>query len=349
MPVLWLDNVMIRSIYSPPIGALKVNLSPSEFVKALQEIQDFQDTKDIKDTEGLLWVDLVGEPAEVCEPILREIFGFHPLSIDDALQEIHIPKLDDWHNYLYLVLHGVILNMQAEKWITTLELDLFVGQHYIVTHQGQPIAAIERVWSAYKQDERYIKQGSSYLLYRLADELVATYMPVMETIDDAIDQVEDELFKNVTANTLENIFMVKRALLHLYRIIIPQQQVLDKLSRDPFTVIHPQNQIYFRDVYDHLVRLHGITESMRDLTSGVLNTYLSVVNNRMNNVMKMLTIITALFMPLSFIVGFFGMNFFQPTAPLESWTGKTAFIIAMSVMIALPFGMYLWMRRRGWM
>jgi len=136
-------------------------------------------------------------------------------------------------------------------------------------------------------------------------------------------------------------------LLHLRRIIAPQREVLNKLARDDYAVIDASARVFFRDVYDHLVRLHDINESMRDLVGGALDTYLSVVSNRMNEVMKTLTIVTTLFMPLSFVAGFFGMNFFQAIAPLDVWTGKSAFLLAMAVMTLLPASMYLWIRRRG--
>ena len=128
------------------------------------------------------------------------------------------------------------------------------------------------------------------------------------------------------------------------------REVLNKLARDDYAMIDIRDRVYFRDVYDHFVRLHDIAESLRDLVSGVLDTYLSVVNNRMNDVMKTLTTITTLFMPISFLAGFFGMNFFQPvSAGLKPWTDNPAFIISMGIFLVTPVLMFFWMRRRGWM
>ena len=121
------------------------------------------------------------------------------------------------------------------------------------------------------------------------------------------------------------------------------------LTRGDYAVIDAEDRIFFRDVYDHLVRLHDVAESLRDLLGGVLDTYLSVVNNRMNDVMKTLTLITTLFLPMSFLAGFFGMNFFQATFPLAAWTGRAAFGLMIAAMILLPLGMFLWIRRRAWM
>jgi magnesium transporter len=174
-------------------------------------------------------------------------------------------------------------------------------------------------------------------------------MPVVDEMDEVIDLLEDQLFERAAPDTLARIFTLKRSVLHLRRIIGPQREVLNKLARDDYAVIDARAQVYFRDVYDHLVRLHDISESVRDLTSGTLDTYLSVINNRMNDIMKTLTIITTLFMPISFVTGFFGMNFFEPVVSLDAWTGRAAFMITLAVILLVPFGMFLWIRRRGWM
>ncbi len=328
---------MIRSLYRTQDGHLHADLGTDELSAALQ------------DASGLLWVDFMDEPTYACRPILRQTFGFHPLAVDDALEETHVPKVDDWEEYVYLVLHAVVFDPQDDEPVNTLELDIFLGKNYLVTYQAQPIEAVDRVWTACHRDERHLQKGTTHLLYTLTDELVADYMPVVEGMDEAIDQIEDQVFDNPGPSLLERIFTLKRALLHLRRIIMPQREVLNKLARGDFAVIDPEDRIFFRDVYDHLVRLYDITESLRDLMGGALDTYLSVVSNRMNEVMKTLTVITTLFMPISFLAAFFGMNFFQPVAPKEVWTSHWAFILMIVAMVLVPVGMYLWMRKRAWM
>jgi magnesium transporter len=299
--------------------------------------------------EGLLWVDFEGTPPEHDEPIMREIFHFHPLAIDDALQETHVPKLDDWGDYLYIVLHAVVFDPEHDQMLDTRELDIFVGDRYIVTHHDEPIQAIDRLWDVLLRDQRYLQQGADHLLYRLTDEVIASFMPVVEALDDEIDQTEDAVFGRSNPETLEHIFTLKRATLLLRRILAPQREVLNKLARDDFQAIDARDRIYFRDVYDHLVRMYDITENLRDLVTGSLDTYLSVVNNRMNDVMKTLTIITTLFMPLTFIAGFFGMNFFAPAVDLSTWTDQPVFILTLLIMLLMPLVMMLWIRRKGWM
>jgi magnesium transporter len=328
---------MIRTLYRTQAGHTRTDLRPEEFIAALG------------DDSGLLWVDLVDESPNVCAPIMRDTFGFHPLAVDDALEESHVPKVDDWGQYIYLVLHAIVFDPLNDEPLTTLELDMFLGRNYLVTYQAQPLVAVDRVWAACQRDERHLQHGAGHLLYKVADELVADYMPAIERIDEAIDQIEDQVFDNPTPSMLESIFVLKRALLHLRRIIAPQREVLNKLVRGDYAVIDVEERIFFRDVYDHLVRLYDIAESLRDLVGSALDTYLSVVNNRMNEVMKTLTVITTLFLPITFLVGFFGTNFFQPVAPLNAFTDHPAFVLFVAAMFVLPAGMYAWMRKRAWM
>jgi magnesium transporter len=279
-----------------------------------------------------------------------EKFGFHPLAIDDALQETHVPKLDDWGDYLYIVLNYMNMELNEETWEAEVdELDIFLGSNYIVTHHDHPIPAVDEAWAACDRDERNVREGADHLLYRIADNLVAGYMPAVEKIDDAIDQIQDQVFLRPSPRTLERLFMLKRVLLAMRRIILPQREVLNKLARDDYQVIDPKDRIFFRDIYDHLVRLHDLNESLRDLVSGAVDTYLSVINNRMNEVMKTLTIITVLFMPLTFLTGYFGMNFFEPPGSLNGWTREPIFYLTLAVIFVLPMVMYIWMRRRTWL
>ena len=200
-----------------------------------------------------------------------------------------------------------------------------------------------------QRDERHLRSGVERLLYLLADELVAAYMPAIDAIEEAVDKVEDEILGVADRGTVERIFGLKRALLRLRRILAPQREVMSKLARDDYVVIAPANRVFYRDIYDHLVRLYDLTENLRDLVAGSMDMYLSVVNNRMNSIMKTLTIVTTIFMPLSFVVGFFGMNFFQPVVGLDTWTGMASFVATLALTVLIPVGMFIWMRRRGWM
>ena len=328
---------MQRAYYYKGNGDLLKLVSPEDYTAALQ------------DKQGVLWVDFGGEDPEPTEEILLKVFKFHPLAIDDALHETHIPKVDDWEDYLYVAMHAISFEPGGED-INGIELDIFLGENYIVTHHDFPIQALDRVWDSSSKDMRYFKRGADHVLYKLTDELIVDYMQVVETLDEEIETVENEVMNKPSGEIVQRIFTLKRATLHLRRVLSPLREVLNKLARDDYAVIDVKDRVYFRDVYDHLVRLHDISESLRDLVGGVLDTYLSVINNRMNEIMKTLTLITTLFMPISFVAGFFGMNFFQPVArTLVPWTDNPAFILMMIMVIGTPFGMFIWMRRRKWM
>ena len=328
---------MLRALYYKGNGDLVTEISPEGYAATLQ------------DKLGVLWVDFGGEDPEPSEEILIHTFGFHPLAVDDALHETHVPKVDDWDQYLYIAMHAISFT-SGEEDIAGIELDIFLGENYIVTHHDLPIQALDRVWDVCTRDTRYLKRGADHVLYKLTDELIVDYMQVVESLDEEIELVEDEVIAKPSSEIVQRIFTLKRATLHLRRVLSPLREVLNKLARDDYAVIDAKDRIYFRDVYDHLVRLHDISESLRDLVGGVLDTYLSVINNRMNEIMKTLTLITTLFMPISFVAGFFGMNFFQPVAhELIPWTNNPAFILMLIIVVGTPFGMFLWMRQRKWM
>ena len=277
------------------------------------------------------------------------MFHFHPLAIDDALRQSHVPKLDDWDSYLYIVLHALAFDPAAEEQLSTRELDIFAGRTFLVTHRDQEIAPLDRVWAACRNDERMMGRGAVRLLYHLVDEIIGGHMPVVDAIDEEMERIEELILSASGPATLPHVLRIKRSLLHLRRIVAPQRETLNRLARDEFAVIEPVQRVYFRDVYDHLVRLYDIVEGLRDLAAGALDTYLSVINNRMNEVMKTFTLITTLFMPISFLTGFFGMNFFSPSNPPAAWTGRIVFGAICAAIVLIPCLMYLWLKRRRWM
>jgi magnesium transporter len=322
---------MIRAFYRSSAGQVTLDLPATDWHAALH------------DPHGFLWVDFDAVLPEEVEPLLRDPFGFHVLAIDDALRQAHVPKIDDWDDYIYAVVHSVIFNLESLA-VTTQELDIFLGLNYLVTYHHQSIDAVERLWRHVDQDRRQLERGPDYLLYLLLDMLTAAYMPAIDALDSALDDLETTTFMQPTPQTLGTIFAVKRAALHLRRIIGPQREVLNKLARDDYAVIDPKDRMFFRDVYDHLVRLVDLNETLRELTSGTLDIYLSVTSNRINDVMKTLTLISALFMPISFVVGFFGMNF--SGLPFDSpWLLAGA----LGVVVVTPLCMFYWFKRRGWL
>ena len=321
---------MIRTVYRSGKGGVTTDVPESKWKAAL------------RDADGLFWADLAGEPDGRVEKLLAEVFHFHPLAIDDALQEAHVPKIDDWGEYLYAVVHGVSFDPATNE-LDTHEVDVFLGRNFLVTHHKNPLMSADKVWAASLRSERYLARGADYLLYNIVDALVSDFMPVVDQLDDAIDQLEDQIFAARGQAVLAKIFSIKRAILHLRRIISPQREVMNRLARDSYAVVDPDERIYFRDVYDHLVRLVDINDTLRYLISGALDTYLSVSSNRINEIMKVLTVFTALFMPLTFLTGFFGMNF--EVLPFKS---AYLFVGMLALTLAIPLAMWRLFRKQGW-
>lgn len=302
---------------------------------------------------GVVWVDMQAEPDANCLPLMRDVFAFSPLAIEDALQQAHIPKIDNWQDYIYLVLHTVDPTLDVKGNLNTLELDVFFGRRYIVTHHDLPIPALEEIWQRFGSGSRQLKPASAdYLLYQLSAQIAGDYLRFVDALDELADGLQDQILDDGRQQQLgltKELFTLKRQLLLLRRIIAPQREVYDKLARDTYSLVESRDRMLFSDIYDHYFRLHNLVENLRDLVSGVVDIYLSVVNNRMNNIIKVLTVITTVMMPISFITSFFGMNFFLPREPVFQLMEMPVFIGMLSLIVILPASMLLWLKRRGWL
>ncbi|MBX6313730.1 MAG: magnesium/cobalt transporter CorA [Isosphaeraceae bacterium] len=329
----------MRLIYRAGDGTIDLNWPAARIAEA------------VADAEGTLWVDIEdgGSDLSSVAALFRDVFHFHPLAIDDALTESHSPKVDDWGQYLYLVCHALDFDPEADH-VRLHELDIFLAKNYLITYHAEPMPMLERVRQMLARDpEERLKRRADHLLYHILDQGVEEYLSAIEHLDEAIDTVQDQVFGGPTPATLRQIFAVKRSALRVYRIIGPLREVVNRLARDQYPQIGPHDRVYFRDIYDHLVRLHDITESLRDLIAGALDTYLSAISNRTNEVMKTLTIVSVMFLPMSFLAGFFGMNFFGETLAFHSPLPRTLlFWSTCLVMVATPLAMWLWVKRQGW-
>jgi len=302
-------RAMIRVLYRDGSGKIHFEWPPDHIVDALH------------DEHGTLWIDIDdpgGADNRGVEALLRNVFQFHPLAIEDALHETHVPKIDDWVSYLYLVFSSIDFDPETDA-LRIHELDIFLGPKYLLTYHNEPIAVLERHRKNIEHNpEHRLRQGVDHLLYQLLDMAVGDFLPAIEHLDEAIDRAQDEVFADPTPQTLQTIFQIKRSASRIHRMIGPMREILNRLARDPYPLIDEPHRVYFRDVYDHLVRLHDVSEGLRDLITGALDTYLSVSANRTNEIMKALTVVTVMFLPLSFLGGFFGMNFFGETLAFTS-------------------------------
>ncbi|HUN22350.1 MAG TPA: magnesium transporter CorA family protein [Anaerolineales bacterium] len=303
-----------------------------------------------KDPHGLLWVDLAGDAAEGCESLLLETFGFHPLAVEDALSESNGPKLDDWENYIYLVLIALHAHANLTEGIHAEEIDVFVRANQIVTiHSAERLSPLERVWQNCQRDTRLLRNGADALLYRICREVLTDQQTYLDKTETLLDNLEAAFLKNPRQSDFERVLETKNELLGFRSLFVSQREVFLRLSKESLLPLDKRERVYFRDAFDFAVRLDNQASSLRDIVAHALDIYLSSVNNRMNNAMRYMAVITTLFMPLTFITGFFGMNFFQPAFQGQTWTSEIVLLVTLVGMILFPVLMWWWLKRKGLM
>jgi len=306
----------------------------------------------IDDRDGLLWLDIQGpvEPADrKLEEWLCNVFHFHPLAVEDALRETHIPKVDEWGDYLYLVFHVARIGDVTDA-LELDELDFFLGRNFLVTYHTSALPILDQDRINIEHDPRdRLQRGADHLLYHFLELAIDQSLSVIEKLDEQVDSIQNAVIENASPQNLKTIFRIKRSAIQLHRSLSPQREVLNRLARDPYQVVQSKHRVYFRDLYDHVVRIHDISESLRDLISGAVETYLSVVSNRTNDIMKTLTIVTVMFMPMTFLVGFFGMNFFGEALALGGPLPKGLLFWGTNVIMAIsPCFIWIYARRKKW-
>ena len=318
------------------------------YKKGIPKIQGNFTAKDLpellKDLSAVIWVDMES-PTEEDERVLLDVFKFHPLTVEDCRENRHYPKIEEFEDYIYFIVHGVRAETSPERF-NTIELDGFLGPNYVITYHHDMFRSINNVKQLLHTTPVACQRGPAFLLHQILDQVVDFYSPVLDDFDDRIDRLEDDIFKLKQPNNeiLSEIMDLKRSVLRLRRISVKQMDVLHLMSRGEFSLITEEMRPFYRDVHDHLVRVVDLAESYRDLISGSLEAYLSVVSNRLNEIMKVLTIFSAIMLPLTFIAGVYGMNF-ENMPELHSRYG---YYTVWAIMLAVAIGMLLFFRRRGW-
>lgn len=305
----------------------------------------------LKTPDTMIWVDIEGSGNKEID-ILKNYFQFHPLAIEDCVHESLHPKMDNFGEYIFLETH-TINPTEVTGEVLFWEVNIFLGSNYLVTYHNKPIKSLEKnIEKCTQIPDQMIGRGVDFLLYLLLDKIVDEYLVILESLDDRIIQVEDEIFEKTHTDPLNNIFNLKKEVLQIRRIIGPQREIVNFLSRGDSSVIHKRNQIYFRDVYDHLFRIYEIIENYRELISGALEIYLTVISNRMtsasnrmNEIMKTLTIVATVMMPLTVIVGLYGMNF--KYMPELEW--KYGYFFVLGLMAVITILMLWFMKKKKWL
>ncbi|MEO8456871.1 MAG: magnesium/cobalt transporter CorA [Chloroflexota bacterium] len=295
---------------------------------------------------GLVWIDLLVDNIDDTR-LLSDIFQFHPLALEDVANDRLDPaKIDDHGDYIFVVVQA-LTGYKPDQEISVLEVDFFLGKNYVVSCHRKVCSALNGILLNPRRAELLMHKTSAWLLHGLLDGIVDDFLPIVDELDESIDQLENDVLERPDKTLLQRILVAKRNSLRLRRATTPQRDIMNRLSRGEFPALIPEDTaMYFRDIFDHLVRVEYLIEALRDLSDAALQTYLSVVSNRLNEVMRVLTAGATIFLPLTLISGIYGMNFqhnFWP--PLESSWGFPA---VTGTMILIAVVMLIYFRWQKW-
>ena len=291
-----------------------------------------------------VWVDL-SSPTPEESRILSDVFHFHELAVEDAISEIHHPKVESYGDYLYLILHGIDFR-ESEHCFRTQDVDFFVGDQFLVSVHPGISRTLADVRAICARNDRALGEGPVALLHRIVDAMVDHYRPEVEKLSERLDTLEDEIFERPHAGLAKQILDFKADASSLRRVVLPQRDAVGRLARREFSLISEPLAYRFRDVHDNLVRLVDEAMFFQDRVTSLLDAHLSQVSNQLNGVMKVLTIIATLFMPLTVLTGMYGMNVRLPQLP----GGEAAqFWWILGIMIGLSAGMLGYFRSRRWL
>lgn len=289
------------------------------------------------------WLDIEA-PDEADYQLLEGTFKFHPLTIEDIKHQNQRPKVDEYPDYNFTVIFQVLWEHDQAQFR---EHHLYVGPHYLITVHQEPSAALAQVHDRIAKSPALTKGQPAFLTYLVIDALVDSTFPALERLDDSVDDLEDHIIARATSELLDRIYHLKHSVVELRRLLGGQRDVFQALITHGIHLQQADMTLYYRDVYDHIVRQYETVDSLRDLLTSAMDVYLSTVSNRLNQTTKALTVIASLFLPLSFLTGFYGMNFAYLTQVLE--TPYAAFVVGvLTMMVATVIQLYLF-RRRGWL
>lgn len=292
---------------------------------------------------GFVWID-IDNPTPDETNLLRDPLKFHSLAIEDCLHHTHFPKADDYGDYLYMVLHGAAPVAIGKERFRTIEIDFFLGRNYLVTHHTDPSRSINEV------RERVLKAADRFssvtqVLHAILDLQVMHYLEVVEAFDKELETLEEQVFEKPSPALLERVFALRKDLLHFRRTINPQREVLHRLSRNEFKVIPPDQAMFFRDIYDHAFRVSEIVDSFRETLTSTLEGYLTVTSHRLNEIMKTLTLVSVIILPMSLVASVYGMNFAH--MPELGW--RYGYLWGLGLIAAVGAFFYFYFRSKKWL
>ena len=296
-------------------------------------------------TNTVSWMDIQGLGSETVLKQVGAIFNLHPLLLEDVVNVPQRPKLEDYNNQLLVISHMVRLK-EDESGFDTEQVSFVLGKRYLLSFQEEELQdCFEIVRDRIRTSQgRVRKSGADYLTYLLLDTIIDGYFPVVEHYEDRIEALEDVIISNPDRDTMQEIYDVRRELLALRRLIWPMRNVLNLLMRDHHGIVSDEVQIYFRDSYDHVIQILEIIEAYRELAASLMDVYMSTMGNKLNEIMKFLTVISTIFIPLTFIVGVYGMNFEN----MPELKGEWSYFMVWLVMLGVAGGLIFYFWRKGW-
>ena len=297
----------------------------------------------LPESPALVWVALQ-DPSAPESKLLAEVFHIHELAIEDALNAIHHPKIESYGDYLYLILHGIDFQARQHRFQTK-DVDFFLAARFLITVHHGASRSIEKLTGICERNNQLLGEGTAALMHRIIDTMVDNYRPEIEKLQQRLDRLEAEVFEKPNPKLARQILDFKRDVASLRQVVLPQRDAVGRLARREFPIISEQMAYRFRDVHDHLVRLSDEAMFFQDRISGILDAHLSAVSNQLNAVMKVLTLISTIFLPLTVLTGMYGMNVTLPHMPGgDPWQ----FWWVVGIMVVLSGTMLAFFRRKGW-
>jgi magnesium transporter len=334
----------LRAPDTPATGPVRVTVidySPDHFEE--KQIADIEECFPYRDKQTVTWINVEGLHDIGLIEKLGQHFGLHSLALEDVLNCGQRPKLEDYGNYHFMVMKSLYLR-DGELGLE--QISFFLSGTYVITLQEVPGDSFEAVRQRIRQGGKgqIRRMGPDYLLYALVDALVDEFFPVLEAYGERVEELEDEVIEEPTPDTLNEVHRIKRELLMVRRTAWPEREVINALQREEAHLIQPETRVFLRDCYDHTIQVIDMVETYRDLASGLLEVYLSSASNRLNEVMKVLTIISTIFIPLNFIAGLYGMNFHN----MPELNSRYGYPMALGVMATVGISLVVYFRRKGW-
>lgn len=312
-----------------------------------RDIQSIDELQSINGSAPVVWINITGLADIPLIEKLGDIFGIHSLALEDVVNVHQRPKAEEYEDHFFVVMRM----MSPGRHIRTEQVSLFVGEGLVLSFQERPGDCFDLVRERVRRKKGRIRQmGADYLAYALIDAVVDAYFPVLEKYGEKLERLEDEVVSKPDPGLVGRVHDMKRDLLSLRRAIWPHREMVNSLIRDETTLVTDQTRLYFRDCYDHTIQLMDIVETYREIASGLVDIYLSSMSTRLNDIMKMLTIIATIFIPLSFIASLYGMNFDRTVSawnmPELGW--RYGYVFVLLLMAAVGGGMMAYFIRKGW-